>query len=150
VVAERLSAGLGKFYDIDLLEIEPVRRRRYVTWLVYSFVPNSVVRIKDIRSDVSPYDLVCLGTPKWTFSCPPFNAYLRAMTGCEGKKFGLFVTYGGFREEGFITHIVGRIKQKGANSISVLAIRRSEILTGGYVRQVDGFSAGLIPSQLTG
>ena len=143
LVAAQLRDCLRTRYEVDLVEIKPRREQSYPLWLAYSFIPNSRVEISDINSDVSSYDLVCLATPKWTFSCPPFNEYLRIMTNCQGKRIGLIVTYGGFRERDFIRRTVNMIKQKKPSSILVLAIRRRDISCRSYVTQVEDFSARL-------
>jgi hypothetical protein len=108
---------------------------------LYSFFPGSRVRVEAINSDVSSYDLICLGSPKWTFSCPPFNEYLHMLRGCRGKRFVLFATFGGFRERDFTTRIISSLKRKGASSISVLTVERRHVHDGAYIKLVDDFSA---------
>jgi len=143
LVARELQECLHGRYSVDIFEVVPERARRYVVWLVYSFFPGSRVGIKDIQSDISVYDLVCLGTPKWTFSCPPLNEYIHKIIGYRGKRILLFVTYGGFREKAFVSRIVEALKKKGASQVSVLLIKRSRIVDGSYRRIVNSFCASL-------
>jgi len=46
--------------------------------------------------DVSPFDLVVVGSPVWAWKpTPAANAAIAALTGCEGKKGIVFITSGG-------------------------------------------------------
>lgn len=144
LVAVRLRDILSNRYLVDLVEIQPSLRRRYFLWLIYSFFPDSRVGIENSNFDVSTYGLICLGVPKWTLSCPPFNEYLHLMTGCSGKKIALFVTFGGFREKGFISRIVRKIREKGAGSVSLLLIKRRNIANGSFAKLVDDFAECLM------
>ena len=46
--------------------------------------------------DVSPFDLVVIGSPVWAFRpTPAVNAAIAALAGCEGKKGIVFITSGG-------------------------------------------------------
>lgn len=143
LAASRLARSLSGRYDVDVVEIYPLKNRRYFAWLVYSLFPDSRAAIKDVNSDVSCYCLICLGVPKWTFNCPIFNEYLRLMTGCVGKRVALFLTFGGFQEKGFIRRIARKIERKGAASVTVLAIKRRNIRNGSYARLIDDFAAEL-------
>ena len=142
-VALRLRDILSTRYVVDLVEIQPLVRHGYLPWLLYSFFPNSRVRIENSNFDVSGYGLVCLGSPKWTFSCPPFNEYLHLMTGCSRKRIVLFLTFGGFREKDFVTRVLRKIREKCAASVSLLVIKRRNIVNGSYARLVDDFTKSL-------
>lgn len=142
-VAKRLNELLRLRYHVDLLELTPKKSRPYLIWLIYSFLPNSRVAINDCISDLTGYDLVCLGAPKWTFSCPPFNEYLDSLSNGTGKKLALFITYGGFRKQDFVRRIVNSLERKGVASIHVLMIRRRMIANGSYLALVDDFASHL-------
>jgi hypothetical protein len=46
--------------------------------------------------DVSPFDVVVVGSPVWAFRpTPAANAAIAALSGCEGKKGIVFITSGG-------------------------------------------------------
>jgi len=52
--------------------------------------------IEPSKIDVSPYDLVIVGSPVWAWSpTPGANASIAALTGCEGKRGMVFATSGG-------------------------------------------------------
>jgi hypothetical protein len=72
------------------------------------------------------------------------------MTGCSGKRIGLFVTFGGFREKSFIARIVRRIRDKDVGPISLLIIKRRDIARGSYAKLVDGFAKCLIANTSNG
>lgn len=139
----QLRNCLSGKYDVDLVEIQPEHKRRYLVWLAYSFLPDSRARINNVKSDVSSYDLVCLGAPKWTVSCPPLNEYLEMMTGCGGKRVVLFMTHGGFREHDFMRQVVRKVELKRPRVISILAIRRRNVADESYLKQVRDFCARL-------
>jgi flavorubredoxin len=45
--------------------------------------------------DVSPYDLIVIGTPVWAWKpTPVINTAIRALQGCEGKPAVIFATCG--------------------------------------------------------
>jgi hypothetical protein len=72
------------------------------------------------------------------------------MTGCGGKRMALFVTFGGFRERGFIAQILHKIREKGAPSVSTLLIKRRDIANGSYAKLVDGFAKRLLADARNG
>ena len=46
--------------------------------------------------DVSPFDLIVVGSPVWAFRpTPAANAAVAALSGCEGKRGMVFITSGG-------------------------------------------------------
>jgi hypothetical protein len=54
---------------------------------------------EDIRSlkypDVSEFERICIGGPKWAQISYPVARYLRTVRGIRGKKVGSFATFGG-------------------------------------------------------
>lgn len=138
---------LSTKYFVDMDEVKPVRKHGYLVWLTYSLFPNARVRIENQNLDVSDYALICLGCPKWTFSCPPFNEYLSLITGVSGKTLVLFVTFGGFREKGFVAQLLREIRRKGAASVSPLVIKRRNVDDGSYAALTDTFAGNLIANK---
>jgi flavodoxin len=46
--------------------------------------------------DISPFDLIVVGSPVWAFRpTPAANGAIAALSGCEGKKGMVFITSGG-------------------------------------------------------
>lgn len=124
VAAQRLAALLRKEAEVDLEEIQPIKRYPYLCWLLLSFIPNLRTTIKQPKVDPRRYDLVCLGVPKWTFTCPPVNQYLEEVD-LTGKAVGLFVTYGGFDERRYLKQMVNHLTKKGVKLKATLLLKRS-------------------------
>lgn len=138
-VAERLAAALREKACVELEEIKPTRHYPYQCWLTLSFIPNLRTPVKPPKRDPTQYDVVCLGLPKWTFSCPPVNQYLKEVN-LKGKTMGVFVTYGGFDQRRYMKQIVRQLSRRGAQVKATLLVKRScivgeECKVGEYVRR---------------
>lgn len=77
--------------------------------------------------DVSGYDMILLGGPKWLYVSFPVARYLKIVKGMEGKKVGAFATFCGpplevFEMEMLFRPLKDRINAKGASVIDILAI----------------------------
>jgi len=77
--------------------------------------------------DVSGYDLILLGGPKWLYISFPVARYLNMAKGLDGKKVGAFATFCGpplevFELEMLFRPLKDRISAKGASVIDTLAI----------------------------
>ncbi|NTW93023.1 MAG: ArsR family transcriptional regulator [Methanoregulaceae archaeon] len=94
-IAEEIQAGCRG----DLIEVKP--RQDYTKLTAYTIGCLRARRGEgdptDPRSiDVSPYDLIVIGTPVWAWKPTPVtNAAIRALRGCEGKPAVIFATCGG-------------------------------------------------------
>ncbi len=137
-VALALSSLLRGRFEVEVEEIQPVKRYPYLYWLILSFIPGLCTPIKEPKNDPSGYDVVFLGLPKWTFSCPPFNQYLREVSIC-GKTVGLFITYGGFDGRRYLRHMRGRLIRYGASVKASLLLKRRLIHRGGVVEYLREF-----------
>jgi len=125
------------------VEIVSTRERSYLHWLAYSFVPDSEVEIENPEMELSVYDAVLLGFPKWTFSCPPWNRFIRKVKSVSGPKFFLFMTCGGFDEQRFLRSIARKLTKMGCNVVESLTVKRTQIFEETYGRSVDAFAKRL-------
>jgi hypothetical protein len=125
--------------DIDTVEIAPTRKRSYLHWLAYSFVPGSEVEIENPEMELSHYDVVLLGFPKWTFSCPPLNRFIRKLSSLNKPRFYLFMTSGGFDEQRFLDSMTRKLTMMGCNILESLKLRRKQIQAETYAETVDSF-----------
>jgi len=139
-IAQALSEKLQRSYDVEIVEIVPTHKRSYLHWLAYSFVPDSEVEIENPETELSPYDVVLLGFPKWTFSCPPLNRYIRKLRSLSKPRFYLFMTCGGFDEQRFLNSITRKLTKMGCNIVESLTIKRKQIQSGTYAQSVDSFA----------
>jgi len=127
-------------FEVETVEIAPTRKRSYLHWLAYSFVPDSEVEIENPEMELSAYDTVLLGFPKWTFSCPPLNRFIRKLRGVSSPKFYLFMTCGGFDDQRFLRSITRKLAKIGCNVVGSLMVKRKDIRAGTYVASVDSFA----------
>ncbi|MBI4445236.1 MAG: hypothetical protein HY645_04940 [Acidobacteria bacterium] len=139
MLARSVAEDLGRDQEVVISAIEPQRPRSYWNWLVRSFLPGSRVSIKPVVSDLAPYDVVCLGLPKWTFSCPPVNEYLHRIQNARGRRFCVFLSYGGWDEERYLKALIRAVDRKGGTVIATLAMKRSRLLSGDFGEDVARF-----------
>jgi len=66
-------------------------RRRYLS--NYNQVEDDIGQLQ--YSDVSGFDRICIGGPKWAHIAYPVARYLRVVRGLEGKQVGSVYTFGG-------------------------------------------------------
>jgi NAD(P)H dehydrogenase (quinone) len=141
-VAMRIAKDYGG-HDVSLRRISPVKDRGYRTWLLLSFIPGSRVAMKPLDVDMGAFDLLILGCPKWTFSCPPFNEFVATLRNHRGKKAAFFMTFGGFDEERYLASVLRKLARAGLDVRSHLAVSRKKVLSGEYTELVDEFCKGL-------
>lgn len=120
----RVASTIASHLESPTVErIYPARQRRYLNWLVRSCIPGSTVQIEPVPTDLSRFDAVFLGTPKWTFSCPPVTEYVERAD-VSGATIGLFMTYGGFDEERYLDALVDRLQSRGADVAGTVRVQR--------------------------
>lgn len=95
IVAESIHTTLGG----RLIE---VKSRRYSSRLTaytigcYRAMKGMHDRIEPEKIDISPDDLIIIGTPVWAGrATPAINGAVLALNGCEGKPAVIFATCGG-------------------------------------------------------
>jgi hypothetical protein len=77
--------------------------------------------------DVSGFDHVCIGGPKWAYTSYPIARYVKQINGLENKPVSAFATFGGpplkmFELELIFTPMTRQIQQSGGNLISTLGV----------------------------
>lgn len=149
-VTEDISRILSKENEVTVSEIKPVKQRRYFRWLLYSFIRNSKVKINALYHDISKYDLIVLGSPKWGVSCPPINEYINTLVELNSHKFGVYLTYGGFGEMNFLLQLVEKLEKKGAIVISKLLVKRGTIGNKEYYEMVTSFCEDNLKTTVNG
>ena len=138
-LARFIRRDLEPDFRIEWAPIRPVHSRGYAGWLARSFIPGWRERIRPVIIDLSRFDLVCLGFPKWTLSCPPLNEYLQLLERPQGKPFALFMSYGGFDEERYFRGIRRKIERAGAQVCCTTKVRRSALREGQHAASVTLF-----------
>lgn len=117
--------------------IVPRVHRSYPVWLALSFVPGSTVKIRS-PSQAPDDDLLYLGSPKWTVSCPPVNGYL-ASRDVGDLDIALFTTHAGFHVDGFLDRTTRTVERQGASVAAELAVHRDDVWTEDTREEVERF-----------
>ncbi len=138
-LATAIRLELERENRVTMARIEPRKPRRYWGWLARSLVPGWSVPIRPTITDLEPYDLVCLGFPKWTWNCPPITQYLREMKGCQGKNLALFMSHRGFNQERYLQNMITRLYRKGVHISDVLSIKQDRVREDRYREAVRSF-----------
>ena len=138
-LAEHLRTQLVPLGEVVMMRIVPVREHGYWGWLMRSFLPGWSVPIHPVVADFGDYDVVCLGFPKWTLSCPPVNRYIRDIPLHPRSRIGLFMSCGGFDQERYMKSMVNRLALRGARVVAVTSIRRNAISDGRFKKEIDHF-----------
>lgn len=79
-------------YPVVLLSMLVPRLRRW--WLAHYPQPEDDIRPPS-HPDVSEFDHVCIGGPKWCYISYPVARYLRQVEGLQNKKVSAFATFAG-------------------------------------------------------
>lgn len=138
-VAEEVRRTLAHRNVVEVCELQPRRRRRYIEWLLLSVIPALKVEIQPVVADLSGYDLVVIGCPKWSFNCPPVNEYIGRVRGSAGRVAAVFITYGGFGEKRYLSRLVKALEKKGMRVSATLTVRRRNVANGEYREGVKSF-----------
>jgi len=146
-LAEHLRTQLEPFGEVVTARIEPVRQHGYWIWLACSFLPGLRVPIQPVTTDLGEYDVVCLGFPKWTVSCPPVNQYLHSMQLKPGNRIGVFMSCGGFDEERYLRSMMKKVARRGAQIVAVATIKRSAIRNGTFRNSLERFCRKILSTE---
>lgn len=139
IVSQEIFKHLSVNNKVDICEILPKKSRRYFSWLLLSLIPGLKVKNQSTINDISGYDLVILGCPKWTLNCPPVSEYLNNLIGCNGQMASIFITFGGYGEKKYVLQLEKHLIKKGLQLINSLAIKRSSINKGEYYETIKSF-----------
>jgi hypothetical protein len=95
-------------------------------WQRHYFQPRQAIRPL-VNDDVSGFDLVLLGTPKWLYLSYPVARWLDAVGGLEGRQVACFATFCGpplkvFEIDMLFTPLEAALRSRGAFPAGRLAI----------------------------
>ncbi len=98
-------------------------RERYIS--TYTQIEEDIAPLR--YPDVSAFDRICIGGPKWAQISYPVARYLRTVSGLAGKKIGSVATFGGpplpFFELAMIEKAMTRLaSERGASIIAHLGL----------------------------
>ena len=95
-------------------------------WHRIFYQPQQAIRPLAIP-DVSGYDLVLLGTPKWLYLSYPVARWLDMVHGLAGRRVAAFATFCGpplevFEREMLFEPLAARLQARGATLVDCLAV----------------------------
>jgi len=98
-------------------------RKRYLQ--KYHQVEEDIQALK--YPDISAFDRICVGGPKWAQMSYPVARYLQIIRGIRGRKLGIFTTFGGPPLEVFEIELIYKpmttlIERMGAGVVAKVAI----------------------------
>jgi len=98
-------------------------RKRYLR--KYHQVEEDIQALK--YPDISSFDRICVGGPKWAQISYPVARYLQIIRGIRGRKLGIFATFGGPPLEVFELELIYKpmttlIERMGASVIARVAV----------------------------
>jgi len=136
--------------NCEVFKIEPVLKFKYIFWLFLSFIPSLPFPIKNLKLlKIDNYEAIILGTPKWTFNCPPVTYFIRFLKRVKFKssiKIFFFLTYGGFGEDAYIKKLKRKFEKSGFTVYAVEKFRRSEIIKGAVGERIQKFCLKILTS----
>ena len=96
------------------------------TWHQIFHQPEQAIRPLAIP-DVSAYDLLLLGTPKWLYVSYPVARWLSTVSGLDGRRVAPFATFCGpplevFELEMLFAPLADRLQARGATVVDRLAV----------------------------
>ena len=139
-VAEKLAEKI----NADIEEItEQKSRGGPIGWLKSGAesARGIIPEIDAVKSDVSSYDLVVVGSPVWANTISsPLRAFL-VKHGADIKDIASFLTMGGEPNETPLTEINDR---SGLTPRASVVLRTSAIKNGSYLSELDVFAGKLV------
>jgi hypothetical protein len=111
-------------YPVVLLSMLVPRLRRW--WLRHYPQPEDDIR-PPAHPDLSGFDHVCIGGPKWCYISYPVARYLRQVKGLRNRKVSFFATFAGppfevFELELLFRPLTHRIEALGASVAATLGL----------------------------
>jgi len=143
-VAKELTDILGsRGAEVKQARIEPEEERDYNT-NIREARKGVAAKIKPTLTNVSDYDLVCVGTPVWSSAlATPVNGYLVACSGLKGKKAVCFTTYGGGSARSTLKKLRTKLEEKGAEVIDSLWIDSTRLFNDKVKDSIRDFAKKL-------
>ena len=143
-VAQALATKLSDHFDMNFAEIISARNHGYRYWLFLSFLPNVGAAINPVETSLEKFDVLVLGTPKWTFNCPPVTQYLKLLRGTENKPAALYVVHKGFDEIRYLQSLKRKMLRKHLNVIATATFLADKVGDGSYEPMLNSFAADII------
>lgn len=137
-VAEVLRDCIKQDGSVEVIRLEAIDESGAFFTQAVRALKRAKAKLKAVKTDLSEYDVICLGTPIWALApAPAINKYLDECTGIQGKDIILFVTYGsGFGIKRCLDIMEKEVKAKGAKKIFRFSIQESKVDNKNLVNEV--------------
>jgi hypothetical protein len=127
-------------YPFVVLSVLSSPFRRW--WLKHYLQPEDDIQPL-AHPDVSDFDHVCIGGPKWCYISYPIARYLTQVEGLQKKTVSAFTTFGGpplevFEMELLFEPLRARLQERGATLVATLGLSSNyhELFLLGFFRLV--------------
>ena len=96
------------------------------------------VQINEVPTDISSYDLFCIGSPVWALHpVPAINTYLDQIEGVAGKEAIAFVTYGsGLGKSKALKCMKNSLLNKGVSRVKTFSVSQFHSKDSDYIRKI--------------
>jgi flavodoxin len=128
-IAQDLGDYLRLGYEIEILELRAKDESANFLGQCKRAFWHKQAEVELINFDLSPYDLIGLGTPVWAFGpAPSVNTFLNKCSGVGGKKVILFTTYGsGTGNQRCLNYMQNILARKGAKKFKQFSISQMQV-----------------------
>jgi flavorubredoxin len=122
----RWNLLIRQVYQYPLLALSVLSSLFRRWWLKHYLQPEDDVQPL-AHPDVSEFDHVCIGGPKWAYISYPVARYLKQVTGLQNKKVSAFSTFGGpplevFELELLFEPLRARVQERGGTLLATLGL----------------------------
>ncbi len=142
-IAEKLKEKLSLRFEVDFIPLEVVKEEKRFFFQAKQAFFKQKIRLKDVSFDLSPYRLICLGSPVWAFQpAPAIRSFLKKVSTFAGKKIILFFTFGsGLGVEKCLKTTTGLLSKKGGIVVKTFTYPQKDI---GDTRKIEAKIEDLI------
>ena len=130
-ISNAIREALALDFEVDVLRIEMVNEYSNLLphlnpRLILDTIMNRKPRIRSLQ-DMSPYGLICIGTPNWYGrTAPPVSTFIEEMKNVEGKRTVAFVS-SGLGKESYADDLKRRLERKGLKVLKTLNLILHEL-----------------------
>lgn len=115
-----------QIYQYPLVGLAVISFSFYQWWIHNYHQPEDEIQPCDYP-DVSGFDHVCIGGPKWCYTSYPVARYLKQITGMDRRSVSAFATFGGpplkmFELEMIFLPMSRQIRDAGGRLVSTLGL----------------------------
>jgi flavodoxin len=130
-ISDAVRQALESSCEVDVLKIEMVREYSDTLphlnpRIFFDTILNRKPRITSLQ-DMSPYDVICVGTPNWYGRiAPPVSTFIEEMTNAGGKK-AIALVSSGLGRESYANGLKNRLEEKNLKVLKALSLTLREI-----------------------